>query len=156
MKINWKKLAACIIIPLGIGALSSLFSLEGITEFGALQKPPLSPPAPLFPIVWTLLFILMGIASYIVSESRYTCRAETALFIYGVQLFFNFFWPILCFKFGQYTLAFAWILVLLLLVVLTTILFFKLARTSGILLLPYCLWVAFAAYLNLGIAVLNA
>ena len=155
MKINRKSLVVSVLIPLGVGAISSMLSFGGMAEFSSLQKPPLSPPALLFPIVWTLLYILMGIASYIVSESQNTYRAKTALCVYGVQLFFNFFWSILFFRFEQYVLSFAWLLVLWLLVILTAALFFKLSRVSGMLLLPYVIWVTFAAYLNFGIAVLN-
>lgn len=109
----------------------------------------------LFPVVWTVLYILMGIASYLVLTSAKPNRSRSALLVYGVQLFFNFFWPILFFSLKLYLSAFFWLVLLWLLILVTTVLFYKIAKPAGLLLVPYLLWVAFAGYLNLGIYLLN-
>ncbi len=153
MKIQWKKLIVCLVVPLAAGGLSALISGGGMESFESLEKPPLSPPGFLFPVVWTILYILMGIASYLVLISERPNGG--ALIVYGVQLFFNFLWPILFFGFQAYTFAFVWLVILWLLIIFTVFLFFKTNTAAGYLMLPYLLWVTFAGYLNLGIAVLN-
>ena len=89
MKIRWKKLILCLLIPLAVGGLSAFLTKNSMEIFKTLQKPPLSPPAKLFPFVWTILYILMGLASYIVLTSKKP--STLGLILYGVQLFFNFF-----------------------------------------------------------------
>lgn len=153
MKIQWKKLILCIVLPLAVGGLSALLTRGGMETFGALNKPALSPPGWLFPVVWTLLYILMGIASYLVLTSGKPNRA--ALTVYALQLVFNFFWSIIFFGFGAYLFAFVWLVILWLLILVTMILFFRISETAGYLLLPYLLWVTFAGYLNLYIYILN-
>ena len=155
MKINWKKLITAVIIPLLVGGLSALLSMGGMREFENITKPPLSPPGWLFPVVWTILYILMGIASYIISESELAFRKTTALWVYLVQLFFNFFWSIIFFGFGWYLFAFIWLLILWLLILLTTVLFYRISKPAGLLMIPYLLWVTFAGYLNFAIFLLN-
>ncbi|MBQ9084861.1 MAG: tryptophan-rich sensory protein, partial [Clostridia bacterium] len=123
---------------------------------GTLDQPPLSPPAWLFPVVWSILYVLMGIACYLVVVSRVSMDEKgRALKVYGLQLLFNFFWSILFFNFDLYYLTFAWILALLGLIIATTYLFYKIDKRTVYLLLPYILWVAFASYLNIGVAILN-
>ena len=117
------------------------------------NKPPLSPPGWLFPVVWTILYILMGIASYLVLTSGKP--NQTALTIYGVQLFFNFFWSILFFNMQSYLFAFIWLVILWLLIFATSILFHQISKLSGYLILPYLLWVTFAGYWNFSIYLLN-
>ena len=156
MKINWKSLIISIAIPLGVGGISALLTMGAMDSFGQLKSPPLSPPAILFPIVWTVLYILMGVASYLVFRSGApTEEVKEALTLYGVQLFFNFFWSIFFFNLEWYTFAFIWLLALFALVVFTTVKFFKINKWAGNLMLPYCIWIAFAGYLNLGVAILN-
>lgn len=155
MKIQWKPLLIAIAIPLGVGALSALLTGNSMADFAALNQPPLSPPGWLFPIVWTILYTLMGIASYLVYTSDKPARAKTALTAYGIQLFFNFFWSIFFFRLEWYTFAFVWLIVLWLLIAVTGLLFYRINKTAGLLILPYFLWVTFAAYLNLGIVILN-
>ncbi len=153
MKIHLKKLIVCLAIPLLVGGLAALISGGGMDAFESLNKPPLSPPGWLFPVVWTVLYILMGVASYLVlTSSKYN---TTALTVYGIQLFFNFMWPILFFKFELYLFSFIWLLLLLILIAVTIYLFCKISKPSAYLLIPYLLWVAFAGYLNLGIYLLN-
>lgn len=156
MKIKWKQLLICIAIPLAVGALSALLSGDGMAEFAALNKPALSPPAWLFPVVWTLLYILMGIAAYLVSTSAApTDKIKTALTVYGIQLAVNFFWSIIFFRFSMYLFAFFWLILLWLLIIVTMVRFCKVRELAGDLIIPYLLWVTFAGYLNFGIYLLN-
>jgi len=156
MKIKWKQLLICLAIPLGVGGLSALLTKDSMETFSQLNQPPLSPPGWLFPIVWTILFTLMGIASYLVLTSRASPRAiRTALTVYGIQLAVNFFWSILFFNLGLYLLSFFWLLLLWGLILLTLLLFRRISAKAGWLLLPYLLWVTFAGYLNLSIYILN-
>lgn len=153
--IRWKKLLVCVLIPLLVGGLSALITMGSMENFSSLNKPPLSPPGWLFPVVWTILFVLMGIASYIVLERGSFSETRTALFFYGVQLFFNFFWSIFFFNFELYYFSFLWLLALWVLIIITAVLFFRISKPAGYLMIPYILWVTFAGYLNLGIAILN-
>lgn len=153
MKIEWKNLITCIAIPLAVGALSSLLTKNSMENFAMLQKPAFAPPGFLFPVVWTILYVLMGIASYLVLMSRKT--TGNALLVYGIQLVFNFFWSILFFNLGLCMFAFLWLALLWLLILLTTILFYQILKPAGYLMIPYLLWVTFAGYLNLGICLLN-
>ena len=107
-------------------------------------------------MVWTLLFFLMGVASYLVSVGE-DVRGDKrrALTLYALQLGANFLWTILFFNLGRYLLAFVWLLFLWVLILCTLRLFWRLSRPAGLLLLPYLLWVAFAGYLNFGIWLLN-
>lgn len=153
MKIQWKKLIGCLAIPLAAGGLSALLTRGSMESFEALNKPPLSPPGWLFPVVWTVLFVLMGIASYLAAVSGGPNR--TALAVYGVQLLFNFVWPLLFFRLAQYLPAFIWLVILWVLILVTAVLFYRISKPAGYLMLPYLTWVAFAGYLNLAIFLLN-
>lgn len=155
MKIQWKRLILCILIPLVVGGVSALISRGGMENFASVKQPPLAPPDILFPIVWTILYVLMGIASYLVSVSDTPYRSKTALTVYGVQLFFNFAWSIIFFNFEAYVISFIWLLVLWVLIGITAFLFYGISKAAGYLMIPYLAWVSFAAYLNLGIAILN-
>ena len=146
----------CVLIPLLIGGLSALVTVGSMQDFAALRKPLLSPPGWLFPIVWSVLYILMGVASYIVVESGAKAEDKKRAFkTYFLQLFFNFFWSIIFFSFNAYEIAFAWLIALLALIVVTTVDFYRIDKRAGILMIPYILWVLFAGYLNLTIAYLN-
>lgn len=153
MKIQWKKLISCLAIPLAAGGLSALLTRGSMESFEALNKPTLSPPGWLFPVVWTVLFVLMGIASYLAAVSGGPNR--TALAVYGVQLLFNFVWPLLFFRLAQYLPAFIWLVILWVLILVTAVLFYRISKPAGYLMLPYLAWVAFAGYLNLAIFLLN-
>lgn len=119
-----------------------------------LRQPPLSPPGWLFPIVWTILYLLMGIAAYLVWVRDSTGR-NGALLFYGLQLAFNFVWTLIFFNLQNYGLALLWILILWVLILITTIRFFRETKAAGWLMLPYLLWVSFAVYLNAGVWLLN-
>lgn len=153
MNIQWKNLITCIAIPLAVGGLSVLFTGNTAADFAVLNKPALAPPGWLFPVVWTILYILMGIASYLVLTSGKPNSA--ALTVYGVQLVFNFLWPILFFTLKRYLLAFIWLILLWALILETYLLFRRISKPAGYLLLPYLVWVTFAGYLNYSIYLLN-
>ncbi len=155
MKIDWKKLIICIAIPLAVGGLSAFLTKDAMSAFEQTKQPPLAPPSLAFPVVWSILFVLMGIASYLVLVSGKRERSKTALTVYGIQLIFNFFWSIIFFNLEAYLFAFIWILALWALIIITAYLFYGISKPAGYLMLPYILWVTFAAYLNLGIYILN-
>lgn len=152
MKLNVKKLVIALVIPLAVGGLATLLS-GGMGDYRQLVQPPLSPPGWVFPIVWTLLYLAMGYASYRVHISGKP--AAGALRLYATQLFFNFLWPIVFFGFGWYLGAFFVLLILWGLVLLTLRAFTAIDETAGDLLIPYILWITFAGYLNMGIYFLN-
>ena len=155
-QIKWKPLIIAIAVPLAVGGAAAFLSMDGFILFGALYKPLFTPPKWVFPVAWTALYILMGIASYLVyTDSASAPRRGRALKVYAVQLAANFLWPILFFAWGLYWAAFLWIIVLWLLILLNLTLFKYISVPAGNLLLPYLLWTAFAAYLNLGVALLN-
>lgn len=156
MKINWKKLLVCIAIPLTVGGLSALITGGTMERFGELVKPPLSPPGWLFPVVWTILYGLMGWASYRILESGAPeAEKKQALILYGIQLLLNFIWSPVFFRWEMRLTAFFILLVLWLAIYLTMRKFAQIDETAADLLLPYLLWVTFAAYLNLGVFLLN-
>lgn len=156
MHIKWKTLIFSIALPLLAGALVGLIVGDGIRAFDSAVKPSLYPTGILFPIVWTVLYVLMGTASYLsLTSGARQDDISGALKAYGIQLFFNLLWPVMFFSFELYTFAFIWLLVMLGLIILTVIRFLKVSKAAAYLMLPYILWVSFAAYLNLGVAVLN-
>lgn len=155
MKHDWKKLLVALAIPLGVGALGALLS-GGMSDYGAMNKPPLSPPGWVFPVVWTVLYLLMGYASYLVwTSDAEPGKKRGALILYGAQLAANFIWPLLFFGAQMFLLALIWLVVLWILIFLTIRAFSRINERAGDLLIPYILWVTFAAYLNLGIFLLN-
>ncbi len=156
MKIEWKKLFLAVAVPLAVGGLSAFVTKDAMEEFAKLNQPPLSPPGWLFPVVWTILFLLMGVASYLVCVSG-SGRDEKkrALILYGVQLAVNFLWSVFFFNMGWYLFSFFWLLLLWGLILGTICLFSRSSRTAGTLLIPYLAWVTFAGYLNFGIYLLN-
>ena len=143
-----------VLLAVGVGGLSGFLSRNGMKEYAALRRPPLSPPGAAFPIVWTILFILMGIGAAMVWLTRGAERGR-ALAVYGLQLAVNFFWSILFFREGLRLLAFFWLLLLTGLVAVMIRLFARVNRTAAWLQIPYFLWLCFAGYLNLGIWWLN-
>lgn len=154
MILKWKPLLISILIPLAVGGLSAVVSMDAMSDFALINKPPLSPPAWVFPVAWTILYVLMGIASYIIWQSKDKGR-YLALKFYSAQLFFNFFWSYIFFNLQNYLFAFIWIIILWLLIIVTTVLFYRINKTAGYLLIPYLVWVTFAAYLNLAIYLIN-
>lgn len=145
MKIK-SSLIIAILIPLAVGTLSALIS-GNMSIYSGIDKPPLAPPGFIFPIVWTILYILMGISSYIIYQSN-SAYKSTALQTYVFQLFFNFFWSIIFFRLDLYLVAFIWLLVLIFLIVKMIYQFYKIEPIAAYLQIPYLLWCIFAAYLN--------
>ncbi len=155
MKINWKRLLLNLAIPLAVGGLAALLS-GGMGDFETMNKPPLSPPGWVFPVVWSILYLLMGYAAYRVQVSGKPQEdIRKAMLFYAVQLGLNFLWPLVFFAFHLYLLAFFVLVALWVLIVLTIRAFSRLDEAAGDLLLPYILWVTFAGYLNLGVYFLN-
>ena len=146
-----------VIIALAVGGLSALFTLDGFEIYDIIATPPLSPPPIVFPIIWTMLYILMGISAAIVftsGQASYDKRTQ-ALKSYGLSLVLNFFWSIIFFNVQAFGFAFIWLLLLLALTVLMTLSFANVDRLSARLQIPYLLWLSFAAYLNFGVWYLN-
>ncbi len=155
MRIEWKKLLICIAIPLAVGGFSALLTAGNMKLFEEVNKPPLSPPGWLFPVVWTILYVLMGIALYLVVTTKTRENKVPALASFGVQLFFNFFWSIIFFNAQAYLFAFVWLLLLWIAIIVNICFFNRINNTSAKLLIPYLVWVTFAGYLNFGIYILN-
>lgn len=141
-----------ILIPVIIGGIIGLIISKSI-DYNNLIKPILSPPSILFPIVWTILYILMGI-SYAILESNSQVDSKIN-FIYYFQLFVNALWSIFFFSLKWRLFSFIWILLLDVLVIIMIIKFYNKNKTSGLLQIPYLLWILFASYLNLGVYLLN-
>lgn len=153
---NWKTLLLCLVIPLAAGGIGALLAGGFSGSYEAMYKPLLSPPGWVFPVVWTLLYLLMGYASYLVYTSEASMpRKRRALTVYGVQLVINLLWPLFFFRLGWYTFAFIWLLLLIAAVLLCRMLLRYIEKRAGDLLLPYLIWLFFAGYLNLGVAILN-
>lgn len=149
---NKLKAALLTALPVVVGALSA--AIAGDMSKKDYAQPPLSPPAWVFPIVWTVLYLMMGFASYLTyRDCDYILNDAMKCFFY--QLFVNFAWSIVFFRFEYYTAAVVVLIALLLLTVGTTVQFFGVNKTAGKLMVPYIIWLIFALYLNVGVAVMN-
>ena len=151
-----KALIISLLIPLAVGGLAAALTMGSMEQFAALAQPPLSPPGWVFPVVWTILYLLMGWASFLIwkSDAPQAAKKRT-LGLYGVQLVVNFAWPLLFFRAGLYGFALIWLVILLVLVAETMLAFGRIDRRAAWLLAPYLLWLLFAAYLNAGVWMLN-
>lgn len=171
-RVQWKPLLLCLALPLAVGALAGLLTRDSMDAYAALRQPPLSPPGWVFPVVWTILYLLMGLASYLLlprgadgtilplSEVLSGTRPATdecrgTLFLYAVQLALNFLWPLLYFAAGLLLAALVDLLLLWVLVLWLMLRSLRCNRTAALLLVPYLLWLTFAAYLNFGTLLLN-
>ncbi|MDD4689601.1 MAG: tryptophan-rich sensory protein [Eubacteriales bacterium] len=143
-----------ILIALGVGSLSAFLTRNQMDIYSKLVQPPLSPPGWLFPIVWGILFLLMGISASMIWLSD-SFEKEKALTVYGIQLAVNFLWSLIFFNMQAYYLAFFWLLLLLVLIIIMIYKFSQINKTAAYLQIPYLLWVIFAGYLTLAIAILN-
>lgn len=154
-KINFKELAISILIPVVLGAIIG-FITSSSNVYQEIIKPSFAPPSIVFPIVWTILYILMGISSYLIYESRPKDEnRENALKIYIVQLVVNLIWPILFFIVKNYFISFVWLLLLIYLVLQMILNFYKINKTASFLQIPYLIWTIFAGILNMWIYILN-
>ena len=149
---NFKIYLKSILIPVIVGTVVGLIT-SGSMEYSSLIQPPLAPPAILFPIVWSILYVLMGV-SYGILESNSLVDSSINS-IYYAQLFVNALWSFFFFVFEWRLFAFLWILLLLALVIVMIVRFYEKNKIAGLLQLPYLAWVIFASYLNLAIYLLN-
>lgn len=152
-KINWKRLIIIIVITFIVGSFFSWFTMNNMDTFKELNKP-INVPGILFPIVWSILYLLMGISCYIIT-TKDDKRKDNAVLWYGIQLVINSFWSLIFFGFGTYLLAFIWLLILLAAIIVMIVKFYQIDKRAAYLNILYVLWVLFAGYLNLGIYFLN-
>ena len=153
MKINWKKLILIIIVTFLVGSFFSIFTMNNMDTFSELNKP-IEIPGILFPIVWSILYLLMSISYYIVSNKKDEDKKEAEV-SYAIQLIINSLWSLIFFGFDAYLFAFIWLLLLLISIIIMIIRFYKVDKSAAYLQIPYLLWVIFAGYLNISIYFLN-
>ena len=155
--VNWLKLGISLAIPAAVGLVTGLLIGESSgSVYSSLTLPPLAPPQWLFPVVWSVMYLLMGVAFYLVWVSDCSSAAKKNAFIaYGIQLAINAAWSPVFFLLRLYSVAAAVIVVLLIAVTATLERFSRCSLWAGRLMLPYMIWVAFASYLNISIALLN-
>lgn len=139
-------------LPLILGTIIGLLTSNNI-DYKMLTKPPLSPPSIIFPIVWTIIYILIGISYYLFKKNSYNNKLESI--IYYIQLFVNLTWSIIFFTLKLRFISIIWILILIILIYLLITLFYQKNKISAYLLIPYLIWCIFATYLNIGIYILN-
>ena len=152
MKIRWKTLIFNLAVPLITGAVSGFLTRSAMQQYGQLNQPPLSPPSAVFPVVWTTLFLLMGISAYLVTMKRSDGLKSFDLpAVYWIQLIVNFIWPLIFFNLAIYGIALAWLILLIILVIYMIFQFHDITPAAGWLQVPYLLWLIFAGYLNAGI-----
>ena len=149
---KFKTYFKAILIPVLVGGIVGFF-ISGSIDYNSLEKPFLSPPSITFPIVWTILYILMGI-SYAILESNSLVNSKINS-IYYLQLFFNALWPIALFLLKWRLFAFIWIIILAVLIIIMIARFYEKQKTAAWLQVPYLLWALFATYLNFGVYLLN-
>ncbi len=159
-KVNVVLMIICMVVPLAVGIVSAAITGDAMLKFGEMNQPPLSPPAWLFPVAWTILYLLMGLSSYFILTSKPDTDSKKqakrmALIAYVLQLCFNFAWCLLFFKLGIYIVAFIWLIVMWCLIAFTMIKAFRVSLIAMLLLVPYIIWTTFAGYLNIMIAILN-
>ena len=157
MKKEIRTYSISIAIALAVGGFSALLTAGNMDIYSEITQPPLSPPSVLFPIVWTLLYILMGIsAAMIFLQKKENPQASQKSFVfYGISLFLNFFWSVIFFNMQAFLFSFIWLLLLWVSVLLTILQYRKISPLAAALQAPYLLWITFAGYLNLAIFILN-
>ena len=156
----WKKIKPYVIsiaIALAVGGLAAFLTRNDMDIYKEIVLPPLAPPSILFPIVWSILYVIMGIGAAMVylERDKNENAVRDALSVYGINLILNFMWSIIFFKFRMFLLAFIWLLALLGVIIKMILDFKKIKPISGYLQIPYAVWVAFAGYLNFAIWWLN-
>ena len=146
-----------IIISLGTGIISALLTRGNMNLYDEINTPALSPPSILFPIVWTILYVLMGVSAALIYNSIYvdSDKRVKALSTYGLSLIVNFLWSIIFFNMRMYFFAFIWLILLWVLVLKTILEYWEINKTAAIIQIPYLLWVTFAGYLTFSIYLLN-
>ncbi len=155
MKKKWTNLLIWVVGTELVGALSALLSGGNFsTYYQSLNQPSFSPPAWLFPVMWAILYALMGISAFLIQESE-SPRRKTAYILYGAQLFANFLWSPVFFGLKWLLGASVVVVVMLLLIIAMMIIFYRIRPLATYLNIPYLLWTAFATYLTIGALVLN-
>ncbi len=145
-----------IIIPVAVGLFSAFLTRNSMNVYETIVQPALAPPAILFPVVWTVLYVLMGIGSVMIYRSSVSDTDKSkALLLYSLQLAVNFFWSIIFFNKRAFLLSFIWLVLLWLLIIGMIVSFKKICKTATWLQIPYLIWVTFAGYLSLSIYLLN-
>lgn len=152
---GWKTYAGYILLTEAVGALAGWLTRDGVAAYSALEKPPLTPPEIVFPIVWGILFLLMGVSAARISLSGQLDHGRPLLLFFA-QLAFNFVWSLLFFNLQAFGLAFFWLILLWVLILLMILSFSRIDRTAALLQIPYLLWVTFAGYLNFAVWMLNS
>ena len=142
-----------ILIPNIIGFLSSIIGKVS-TEFDKFNKPNWTPPGFIFPVVWTILYVLMGVSSYLIYESDSPYK-NRSLFVYGLNIFINGLWSIIFFRFKMFLLAFITIIILILLTVIMIIKYYRINKTAALLQIPYLIWLCVALALSYNVYILN-
>lgn len=152
--VNKRALWISIAISVSTGLLATLLTVGNFDKYSEAVQPFLSPPGWIFAIVWTILYILMGISTYLVylsnDEQKYI-----GLSVYAIQLIFNFLWPIIYFNMGQILFSFIWLIILWILILIMIKNFYKINKTAAFLQVPYLIWVTFAGYLNIALYIIN-
>lgn len=152
----WKTYAFWVLLCEGVGALSGFLTREGTKRYlETVEKPPLSPPGMAFPVVWGILFVLMGMGAARIYLMPASNARSSALKVFLIQLGVNFFWSIIFFNLSSYALALLWLFLLWGLVLWMMASFYRLDRPAALIQIPYLLWITFAAYLNCGVWLLN-
>ena len=157
MKQKLRPYIISVAVSVGVGLFSALLTRGNMDIYKEVVTPPLSPPSFLFPVVWSVLYILMGIsAAMIYTDSIASERQkDRALYTYAASLVVNFFWSIIFFNMRAFLFSFLWLLLLLYLIISTILQYRKINQTAAYLQIPYAVWVTFAGYLNLTIWILN-
>lgn len=154
-------LALNLVLVAAVSGLSVLLSGDGMDRYPDLVRPPFSPPGIVFPVVWTILFILMAVSAWMILRSLtevFSIKGalySPSLLLYFVQLIVNLLWPLLFFRLSLYLPALLWLVLLIVLVVQMIRSFYRVNKTAALLQIPYLLWLVFAGYLNLGVWLLN-
>ncbi|MCQ2454766.1 MAG: tryptophan-rich sensory protein [Clostridia bacterium] len=156
IKCNLKKLLISLLIPLAVGGLSALISGKDMKIYNSINQPPLSPPFIVFPIVWCILYVLMGISLYLVwnKEDKYLNKTKAYLF-FAAQLIFNFLWSPIFFSARLYLFAFFILIFMAIATILMIFEYHSISKWAAFLQIPYLIWLLFAGYLNFAIYLLN-
>ena len=156
----WQKIkvyGTAIAIPLAVGGLSALITKDSMDMFDKINQPFLSPPSWLFPVVWTVLYILMGVSIGMIYESNSGTKEDKkkAFVLYGLNLTVNFFWSIIFFNFQAFLIAFLWLILLIFIIMKMITAFNKIKPAAAYLQIPYIVWCCFASYLTASIWLMN-
>ena len=153
---QWKPYIISALIALAVGGLSALLSMDAMAAYDtAVVKPALTPPGWVFGVVWPMLYALMGISAARIWLSKDSEAKSKGLNLYVAQLIVNFFWSLIFFNAQAFGFAFFWLLLLWALVLLMILQFSKVDKKAALLQIPYLVWLTFAAYLSLGVWILN-